>query len=221
MPDFTARRIAMVDTQIRPSDVTRFPIIDAFLHVPRERFLPDALREAAYVGENLPLAPELRSGRVLLAPRTQAKMIDALAPTPSDLVLDVGCATGYTAALFARLADAVIALEEEPDLAAEAQAALAETGADNAVVVEGPLAEGAPQHGPYDVIALQGAVEEVPRALCDQLKEGGRIAALFMEDRLGVVRLGAKWDGAVTWRYAFNASAPVLRGFHKPRVFRL
>lgn len=217
MPDFAARRTAMVDTQIRPSDVTRFPIIEAFLHVPRERFLPDALREAAYVGENLPLGP----GRVMLAPRTQAKMIDALAPSPSDLVLDVGCATGYSAALLARLAEAVIALEEEPDLAAEAQAALAETGVDNAVVVEGPLAHGAARHGPYDAIAIQGAVEEVPQALCDQLKEGGRIAALFMEDRLGVARVGAKWDGAVTWRYAFNAAAPVLRGFHKPRVFRL
>ena len=218
MPDFRARRTAMVDTQIRPSDVTRFPIIDAFLRTPRERFVPDALLEAAYVGENLPLGPD---DRVLLAPRTQAKMIEALAPGPSDLVLDVGCAAGYTTALLAHLAEAVIALEEDPSLAAEAQAALAEIGADNAVVVEGPLAEGAPQHGPYDAIAVQGAVEEVPEALCDQLKEGGRIAALFMEDRLGVARLGSKWDGAVTWRYAFNAAAPVLPGFHRPRVFRL
>lgn len=207
----------MVDTQIRPADVTRFPIIDAFLRTPRERFVPDALREAAYVGENLPLG----EGRVMLDPRSQAKMIEALAPQPTDLALDVGCATGYTAALLARLSEAVVALEEDPDLAAEAQAALAEIGVDNAVVVEGPLAEGAPQHGPYDVIAIQGAVETVPEALTDQLKEGGRIAALFMEDRLGVARLGSKWDGAVTWRYAFNAAAPVLSGFHRPHVFRL
>ena len=216
MPDFAARRTAMVDTQVRPSDVTRFPIIDAFLRVPRERFVPDALAEASYVGENL----DLGGGRVLLAPRTQAKMIEALAPQPTDLVLDVGCATGYAAALLSRLAEAVVALEEDPALAAEAQAALAETGADNAVVVEGPLAQGAAQHGPYDVIALEGAVEEMPVALTDQLKEGGRIAAVFMEDRLGVARLGAKWDGAVTWRYAFNAAAPVLPGFHKAHAFR-
>ena len=217
MPDFAARRTAMVDTQIRPSDVTRFPIIDAFLRVPRERFVPDALAEAAYVGENL----DLGQGRVLLAPRTQAKMIEALAPKPSDLVLDVGCAAGYTSALLARLSEAVIALEEDLVLASEAQAAFAELGVDNAVVVEGRLAEGAPQHGPYDAIAVQGGVEEVPEALADQLKEGGRIAALFMEDALGVVRLGAKFDDAVTWRYAFNASAPVLPGFHKAPVFRL
>ena len=217
MPDFAARRTAMVDTQVRPADVTRFPIIDAFLRTPRERFVPDALLEAAYVGENLPLMPE----RVLLAPRTQAKMIEALAPKPTDLVLDVGCATGYTSALLARLSEAVIALEEDPVLAAEAQGAFAEIGVDNAVVVEGRLAEGAPQHGPYDAIAVQGGVEEVPGPLLDQLKEGGRIAVPFMEDSLGVVRLGAKYDDAVTWRYAFNASAPVLPGFHKARVFRL
>ena len=217
MPDFAARRTAMVDTQVRPSDVTRFPIIDAFLRVPRERFVPDTLAEAAYVGENL----DLGQGRVLLAPRTQAKMIEALAPRPTDLVLDVGCAAGYTSALLARLAEAVIALEEDPMLAAEAQGTFAELGVDNAVVVEGPLAAGAAQHGPYDVIAIQGGVEEVPIALTDQLKEGGRIAAPFMEDALGVVRLGAKFDDAVTWRYAFNASAPVLQGFHKASVFRL
>ena len=217
MPDFAARRTAMVDTQIRVADVTRFPIIDAFLRSPRERYLPDGLAEVAYVGENLTLGPD----RVLLAPRTQAKMVEALAPGPSDLVLDVGCAGGYTAAVLAHLAEAVVALEEDPAMAAEAQAALAEMGVDNAAVVEGPLAKGAPQHGPYDVISIQGAVEEVPDALCDQLKEGGRIAALFMEDRLGAARIGSKWDGAVTWRYAFNASAPVLPGFHKAPVFRL
>lgn len=217
MPDFAARRTAMVDTQIRPADVTRFPIIDAFLRVPRERFVPDGLLEAAYVGENL----DLGSGRVLLAPRTQAKLIEALAPQPGDLALDVGCATGYGAAILARLSEAVIALEEDPALAAEAQAALAEIGADNAVVVEGPLTEGMARHGPYDLIAVEGAVETVPPALTEQLKEGGRIAVIFMEERLGVARLGSKWDGAVTWRYAFNAAAPVLSGFHLPHVFRL
>lgn len=217
MPDFAARRTAMVDTQIRPSDVTRFPVIDAFLRTPRERFVPDRLAEAAYVGENL----DLGGGRALLAPRTQAKMLDALAVGPGDLVLDVGCGGGYSAAILAHLAEAVIALEEDEALAAEAQASLAEAGADNAVVIRGPLVEGAPRHGPYDVVVVEGAVEDVPETLSAQLKEGGRIAALFMEGALGTARVGAMWDGAITWRHAFHAAGPVLPGFNKAPVFRL
>jgi protein-L-isoaspartate(D-aspartate) O-methyltransferase len=217
MPDFAARRVMMVDTQVRPSDVTKFPIIAAMLEIPRERFVPGALAEAAYAGENLEIAP----GRVLLEPRTLAKMLDALDLRRDELVLDVGTGLGYSAAVIARLAEAVIAVEEDPALAAEAEAALASIGADNAVVVTGPLAEGAPQHGPYDAITIQGAAEEVPEALLAQLKEGGRIGCLFMEGALGVCRIGRKHDGRVTWRFAFNAAAPVLPGFARAPVFSL
>ncbi|MCX7644502.1 MAG: protein-L-isoaspartate O-methyltransferase [Rhodobacteraceae bacterium] len=217
MPDFAARRVMMVDTQVRPSDVTKFPIIAAMLEVPRERFVPDALAEAAYAGENLEIAP----GRVLLEPRTLAKMLDALDIGRGELVLDVGTGLGYSAAIISRLAEAVIAVEEDPALAAEAESALASVGADNAVVVTAPLAEGAPQHGPYDVITIEGAAEEVPEALVAQLKEGGRIGCLFMEGALGVCRIGRKHDGRVTWRFAFNAAAPVLPGFARTPVFTL
>lgn len=217
MPDFAARRVMMVDTQVRPSDVTKFPIIAAMLEVPRERFVPDVLAEAAYAGENLEIAP----GRVLLEPRTLAKMLDALDIGRHELVLDVGAGLGYSAAVISRLAEAVIAVEEDPALAAEAEAALASVGADNAVVVTAPLVDGAPQHGPYDVITVEGAAEEVPEALIAQLKEGGRIGCLFMEGALGVCRIGRKHDGRVTWRFAFNASAPVLPGFARAPVFSL
>lgn len=217
MPVFAARRTHMVDNQIRPSDVTKYPIIAAMLEVPRERFVPDALREAAYAGENLVLAP----GRVLLDPRTLAKMLDALDIQPGELVLDLGVGFGYSAAVIARLAEAVIAVEADEEMAAEAEAVLVETGADNAVVVTGPLADGAAKHGPYDVIVLEGAVETVPEALAAQLKEGGRIAALFMEGALGVCRIGLKHDGRIVWRFGFNAAAPVLPGFAAKREFAL
>ena len=217
MPDFAARRVMMVDTQVRPADVTKFPVIAALLAVPRERFVPPALREAAYAGENLPLAP----GRVLLDPRTFAKMLDALDLGPSDVVLHVGAGLGYGPAVVARLAAAVIAVEAEGDLAAEAEAALAAEGADSAVVVAGPLAEGAGRHGPYDAILIEGGVEQVPAALLDQLKDGGRIVALFMAGALGEVRLGRKAGGGVGWRLAFNAAAPVLPGFAAVREFAL
>lgn len=217
MPDFATRRSIMVDTQVRPSDVTKFPIIAAMLEVPRERFVPDSLREAAYMGEALPLAP----GREMVEPRTLAKMLDALDIGPDELVLDVGTGLGYSAAVIARLAEAVVAVEEDEGMAAEAEAALSAAGVDNAVVVAAPLAQGAPKHGPYDVITVQGAAEEFPRALADQLKDGGRIGCLFMEGVLGVCRIGVKHNGAISWRYAFNAAAPVLPGFGRAPAFAL
>lgn len=207
----------MVDTQVRPSDVTKFPIIDAMLTVPREDFVPSAQREAAYMGENL----DLGQGRVLLEPRTLAKMLDVLGIGNGELVLDLGCAMGYSAAVIAHMAEAVVAVEEDDAMAREAQEALVAAGADNAVVHEGPLTQGAPKHGPYDVIIVQGGVQHVPPALTDQLKDGGRIACLFMDGALGEVRLGHKRDGIVSWRMVFNASAPVIRGFEKDSVFSL
>jgi protein-L-isoaspartate(D-aspartate) O-methyltransferase len=217
MTDFAARRATMVDTQVRPSDVTKFPIIAAMLEIPRERFVPDGYREAAYAGENIALTDR----RVVLDPRTLAKMLDALDIRPDETVLDVGAGLGYSTAVIARLAEAVIAVEEDPALAAEAEAALAAAGIDNAAVLTGPLAAGAPKHGPYDVITVQGAAEQVPAALTGQLKDGGRIGCLFMEGALGVCRIGLRRDGRVAWRHAFHAAAPVLPGFEAARGFVL
>jgi protein-L-isoaspartate(D-aspartate) O-methyltransferase len=215
MTDYAGRRRTMVDTQVRPSDVTKYPIIDAMLTVPRELFVPAGRREAAYIGENLLLG----ESRVILEARTLAKMLDALDIHDDELVLDVGCGLGYSAAVIARLAEAVVAVEEDGSLAADAEAALAEVGADNVALVIAPLAAGAPQHGPYDVITVQGAVESVPEALLAQLKEGGRIACLFAEGALGIVRIGYCVDGRVSWRDAFNAGAPVLPGFARQPEF--
>lgn len=217
MSDFATRRVMMVDTQVRPSDVTKFPIIEAMLSVPREVFVPSARREAAYMGENIDIAP----GRVLLEPRTLAKLLDALDIQPGELVLDLGCGLGYSTAVIARLCDAVVAVEEDADLAAEAQRTLSAEGVDNAAVVVGALAAGDARHAPFDVITLQGGVEVVPQALLDQLKEGGRIGAVFMDGALGTARIGYKIDGVVTWRQVFNASAPVLPGFAAARGFVL
>jgi len=217
MTDFAARRVMMVDTQVRPNDVTKYPIIAAMLAVPREEFVPEARREVAYVGENL----DLGGGRVVLEPRTLAKMLDALDIQAGDTVLDVGCGLGYSTAIAARMAEAVIAVEEDEMLAAQAQARLSAQGADNAVVVVGAMAEGSAKNAPYDAILIGGAVETVPSGLMDQLKEGGRIAAIFMDGALGVCRVGHKIDGHISWRAAFNATAPVLPGFAARRGFTL
>lgn len=217
MTDFPARRRTMVDTQVRPSDVTKYPIIEAMLDVPRELFVPAGRREAAYIGENIPLAP----GRVILEPRTLAKMLDELDIRDDELVLVLGAGLGYSAAVVSHLAEAVVAVEEDEDMVREADGALAEIEADNVAVVHAPLAEGAAKHGPYDVILIDGAVEELPPAVAAQLKDGGRIACLFVEGALGVCRIGYRADGGLTWRSAFNAAAPVLPGFARRQEFVL
>ncbi|MEQ9259384.1 MAG: protein-L-isoaspartate O-methyltransferase [Roseovarius sp.] len=217
MTDYAARRTMMVDTQVRPSDVTKFPIINAMLSVPREAFVPAQLREAAYMGENL----DLGGSRVILEPRTLAKMLDALDIQGDELVLDVGSAMGYSSAVIAHMAEAVVALEDDPAMAREAASLLIEHGADNVILHEGPLNEGAPEHGPFDVIVIEGAVAHLPEALAAQVKEGGRIACLFMDGSLGTVRIGYRIDGEITWRFAFNAGAPVLPGFERHTAFTL
>lgn len=217
MADYTARRTMMVNTQVRPSDVTKFPIIEAMLSVPREAFVPAAKREAAYASQNI----DLGNGRVVLEPRSLAKMLDALNIQPDELVLDLGCGLGYSSAVIARLAEAVVAVESDTDLARDAQVQLSENAADNVALNEGALAEAGAKHGPYDVITLQGAVEQIPSGLLEQLKDGGRIGAIFMEGALGSCRIGYKIDGKMTWRFAFNATAPVLSGFERQRAFVL
>lgn len=217
MSDFAARRIMMVNTQVRPSDVTKFPIIDAMLNVQRENFVPRERREAAYVDGNIVLG----ANRVVLEPRTLAKMLDALDLQNDELVLEIASGYGYSAAVMAHITQAVVAVENDDDMANDAQTALSDAGADNVVVQAGALQDGAPEHGPYDVIVLQGGVESVPASITDQLKEGGRMAALFMTGALGEVRIGRKLDGQLNWRLAFNASAPVLPGFEKTTEFAL
>jgi len=217
MQDYAARRRVMVDTQVRPSDVTKFPIIDAMLSVQRELFVQDSQREAAYSGEHIDLKP----GRVILDSRTLSKMLDALEFTGDELVLDVGAAYGYSSAVIARMTQAVVMVEEDQEYATEAQSLLSDTGADNVIVHQGALADGAAEHGPYDVIVIEGGVGELPTTLSDQLKDGGRIACLFMEDALGVVRIGHKKNGVISWRFAFNSGAPVLPGFQKTTAFVL
>jgi len=212
MTDFSTRRVMMVDTQVRPSDVTKFPIIAAMLSVPRESFVPPAQREAAYVGLNLTIA----QGRVLLEARTLAKMLDFLDLQPGDHVLDLGAGYGYAAAVMAEMGCDVVAVEEDATLAAAAREQL--TGAK---VVMGPLTAGAAGEGPFDAVVVEGGVEQIPQAIVAQMKEGGRIAALFMEGALGTVRIGYRQDGRIGWRNVFNATAPVLPGFQAQRAFVL
>ena len=217
MVDYKARRKIMVDTQIRPSDVTKFPIINAFLSIPREKFVPNGKREAAYVGENF----QIGQSRVILDPRTLAKLLEALDVQKDELVLDIGTGLGYSSAIISLIAELVIAVEDDSNFTGEAEEILSEIGADNVVVQLGKLEDGAPEHGPYDIIILQGGVEEIPGSILKQLKNGGRVGAIFIEEGLGTAKIGFKLNDKISWRYSFNASAPVLPGFFKQKDFAL
>ena len=215
MTDFAAAREAMVDTQVRTSDVTRYSIIDAMLRVPRELFVPKARRDLAYAEAEIPLAP----GRAMPTARVLAKMLDAAEITRGDLVLEIAPGTGYSTALIARMAATVVAIEPDEGLAEQATEALQRLEAVNAVVTHGEATAGDPAHGPFDVIFINGAVERVPDGLTDQLKDGGRLVAIFLERGVGQCRVVLRVGDTLATRYAFDATAPLIPGFEAKRVF--
>lgn len=213
--DFATARTNMVESQIRPNGVTDLRLLNAMLQIPREAFVPPTKRGIAYLGDDLEIAP----GRYLIDPMIFAKMVDAADIQVTDTVLDVGCATGYSTAVLARLADTVIGLECDPALAEQANRALSGLGIDNAVVIAGDLHEGYPQQAPYDVIFLNGSVEELPQGLKQQLKEGGRLLAILREGRIGRAMLFERTGNVVSGRSIFDGLVAPLPGFRKERGF--
>jgi protein-L-isoaspartate(D-aspartate) O-methyltransferase len=219
MIDHATQRLNMVESQVRPSDVTDRRITRAMREIPREAFVPGPLKSIAYADEHLKVADTGATQRYILAPRLLAKLVQLLEIEPDGLVLDVGPATGYSTALLARLAQTVVALEEDARLAERAQEALSALGADNAVVITGAMRKGAPDEGPYEAILLNGAVAEVPPALLDQLKDGGRCVAVSIENGVGRATVWRRHGMSYDRRPAFDASAPYLPGFEPAAGF--
>ena len=188
--DFSERRVKMVDGQVRTTDVTNAPLIEAMLTVPREAFVSAGQRDIAYIDEDIRIGGANGAGRYLMEPSPFAKLLQLAEIDASDSALDVGCGTGYASAVLSRLAKSVVALEQ-------GQAAKA----------------------PYNVIFVGGSVEEVPAALLDQLAEGGRLVAVEGQGNSGVARLFFKAGGVVTGRRAFNAAIKPLPGFERSHAF--
>ncbi len=214
MFDTVAARRMMVDGQVRTADVTNLDLIAAMLAVPRELFVPPGLAAQAYVDGDIPIG----AGRALLKPMVLAKLIQGAQVDAGDHVLDVGCGTGYSSAVLARIVGSVVALEEDAALAQRAEEALAAAGA-HATVVRGPLNAGWPPAGPYDVILLNGATEIVPDALGRQLKPDGRLACIFGRAPNGKGMIYRLVEGRLVGRPIFDAGAPVLPGFIAPPAF--
>src|SRR5712691_5555404 len=221
MIDFAAARRMMVDSQVRTSDVTDLRIIAAMLELARERFVPASSANLSYLDRDLPVSQATggEAGRRLLKPMVLAKMLQAAAVKTDDHVLDVGCATGYSSALLARLARSVVALEEDPALARRARENLEAVGAGNVTVMIGPLTQGWPAKAPYDVILVEGAVELVPPALSRQLNDGGRLVAVVGRAPPGRAMVYRSVAGEVSGWPAFDAAAPLLPGFAAPPAF--
>ncbi len=210
MVDFAAARSNMVESQIRTNKVTDPHLLDAFQTTPRERFVPEPLRGIAYIDEDVALGGE----RFMMEPMVLAKLLQAARPGPGDVALDLGCGSGYATAILSRLVATVVALEVDAGLAAAANQTLDELEIDNAVVVEGRLAEGYPKQAPYNVILLNGAVSEVPLAIADQLAEGGRLVTVVSVGAgLGRATLMRRDSGVISSRILCDAAVPVLPGF--------
>jgi protein-L-isoaspartate(D-aspartate) O-methyltransferase len=220
MMDFAAARQFMVQGQVRINDVTEPRLTTAMLEVPRERFLPAALAELAYLDRDLQVAATGPGApRYLLKPLVLAKLLQAVAVESGERVLDVGCATGYGAALLAQLAGSVVALEEHPDLVREAERNLSALGVAGVTVVHGPLAEGWPARAPYDVIVVEGRCEVAPQRLTEQLDHGGRLVCV--QGRTGGAKgmVYRRTDGDMSGWPVFDAAAPLLPGFAEPQAF--
>jgi protein-L-isoaspartate(D-aspartate) O-methyltransferase len=219
MPGFSTARQKMVDGQVRPSDVTDIRIIEAMLAVPREAFVPASQRALAYLDLDLDVSEGASAKRFLIKPAVTAKMLQAAEIKQGDNVLVVGCATGYAAALIAKLAGQVTATESDSSLAAKAKDVLAGLGLANVTVRTAAAAEGEPANAPYDAIVINGATEIAPDRLYGQLKEGGRLVGVFATTQPPRATIVTRSHGDFGSRPLFDAPVPVLPGLERVASF--
>jgi len=222
MIDFAVARTNMVESQVRPNGVTDARIISLMGRIPRENFVPAHLRAIAYMDEDIRLKPAKAGApaRYLTEPMSLARLLQLAAIEASDVVLHIGCATGYGTALLAGLAHSVLAIEEDEELAKLAMANLAELGIGNVKIVNAPPAEGFAMAAPYDVIFIEGHIPEVPQSLLKQLEDGGRLVAIAGKSSMAKAILTTRYRDAISSRTAFDAAVPILPGFaEKSRGF--
>ncbi len=215
MSDYAAQRANMVESQVRANDVTDTRVHEAMRTVPRERFVPAARKAMSYADAPIEIVP----GRYLLDPRTLAKLLQLAEVRPTDKVLDVACATGYSTAVLARMAASVTGLEEDADLVRVASDMLGTVGAGTVSVVQGSLADGHKAKAPYDVIFVNGAIETRPEALLAQLAEGGRLVAILRTEHHQRAHIFVREHGRVGGRPDFDAAVHVLAGFRQEAGF--
>ncbi|MDZ5696997.1 MULTISPECIES: protein-L-isoaspartate O-methyltransferase family protein [Phyllobacteriaceae] len=219
--DFSLQRAKMIEGQLRTRDVTNVALLEAFREIPRELFVPGRRRNLAYMDEDLEIAAPAGGApaRYLMEPAQFGRLAQLAGVRQSDLVLDIGAASGYSTAVLSKVASFVVALECDPTLAEMAASRLAELDCVNTTTVTGPLEQGYREEAPYDVIFVGGAVEYVPEAILDQLGEGGRLVAVIGYGNAARAHLFLKEDGVVSSRAEFNAAVQPLPGFRREEGF--
>ncbi|WP_027135678.1 protein-L-isoaspartate O-methyltransferase family protein [Geminicoccus roseus] len=204
MNDYAARRHLMVEAQLRPSAIEDENLLRAMGEVPREAFLPRALKGVAYGDEDI----QLGDGRRLIEPLVLGKLLQAAAVKPSDVALVIGCTTGYSAAVLSRLTTTVFCVDPDAARLAQAEKVFAEIGGDNVVTVQTDPAKGHPAQAPFDLIVIAGAVETVPETLKAQLADGGRLVTVLKKNHAGKVAVVTRVGDAFGMITPFDAGAP-------------
>jgi protein-L-isoaspartate(D-aspartate) O-methyltransferase len=217
MTDFARLRANMVANQLRPNRVDDPRVLAAMAEIPRELFCPAPLRGVAYGDDDI----DLGGGRHLLEPLTQARLVQTASPQPGDVALVIGCHTGCTAAVLARLVSTVFLLVPDEHAVEPIEHVLGEIESENVLVQVGPAAAGLSAQAPFDVIVLAGSVEQIPASLLDQLGQNGRLVAVVSSGRMGKLTLCRKIGGAIGRTTPFDAAIPPLAELRKPPVFAL
>jgi protein-L-isoaspartate(D-aspartate) O-methyltransferase len=216
MQDMSAARAFMVEGQVRTNDVTDKRITELMGRIERERFVPANKVALAYAD----VCVEVKPGRFLLDPRSFAKLLQLAEVHEGERVLDVACATGYSTAILCGLSADVVALEEDEELARFAAPILRSSPKLGRLYgVVGPHSAGAAGQAPFDVIFVNGAVEEIPKAWIEQLRDGGRLVVILGEGPTGKAHFCVKKAGSLSRRFAFDATVPVLPGLYRSRSF--
>ncbi|MBK5567566.1 protein-L-isoaspartate O-methyltransferase [Ensifer sp. SSB1] len=218
--NFEAARTKMVDNQIRTTDVTSHSVLSAFLTVPREEFVPAKMKDLAYIDTDIALdGANGGSPRFLMEPSPLAKLLQLAEIAKSDVVLEIGCGTGYASAILSLVAGSVVALDSDEGLAATATETLARLGYDNIAVVTGELEKGYAAEAPYDVIFIHGAVEVLPAGLFQQLRDGGRLVVVEGFGNASRAKLYVHEHGKTSERADFNTAVKPLPGFRREQEF--
>ena len=221
MSEIELARINMVESQVRPSDVTDRRIMQAMSDLPRDAFVPGSMRSMAYRDEDIEIQPanDDSVARYLMAPRVFAKMVQLAEIEPGDVVLDVGFGCGYSTAVLSQLCESVVGIESDEGLVNSTAKTLTELGIDNAVVLHSDLVEGYANEAPYDVIFMNGAVSEPPHSLMEQLKDQGRLVTVIATGGVGKAYIYKQSSGHCSGRPVFDASVHILPGYEKTKEF--